>query len=184
MYRPLQLPSWRGERGVVCTRGLSAGGRGVYTLLWTEWLTDRCKNITLPQTSFVGGNNRLIFWIVSEPGYNNPVYLQTSFYVAKVQSLPVLKYNGIAVWLHVTILAMSVITIIIKAVLFIVIRITERKGVRHPFCLLFTSSPLAQCSTLTAVIADRLWLLTRLIQKVNHPISFALCGTDTSTQFY
>ena len=24
--------------------------------LWTEWLTDRCKNITLPQTSFVGGN--------------------------------------------------------------------------------------------------------------------------------
>ena len=24
--------------------------------LWTEWLTDRCKNITLPQTSFAGGN--------------------------------------------------------------------------------------------------------------------------------
>ena len=23
--------------------------------LWIEWLTDRCKNITLPQTSFVGG---------------------------------------------------------------------------------------------------------------------------------
>ena len=23
--------------------------------LWTEWLTDRCKNITLPQTSFAGG---------------------------------------------------------------------------------------------------------------------------------
>ena len=22
---------------------------------WTEWLTDRCKNITLPQTSFTGG---------------------------------------------------------------------------------------------------------------------------------
>ena len=26
--------------------------------LWTEWLTDRCKNITLPQTSFAGGKNR------------------------------------------------------------------------------------------------------------------------------
>ena len=24
---------------------------------WTEWLTDRCKNNTLPQTSFVGGKN-------------------------------------------------------------------------------------------------------------------------------
>ena len=24
--------------------------------LWTEWLTDRFKNITLPQTSFAGGN--------------------------------------------------------------------------------------------------------------------------------
>ena len=28
--------------------------------LWTEWLTDRCNNITLPQTSFAGGNNRLV----------------------------------------------------------------------------------------------------------------------------
>ena len=25
---------------------------------WTEWLTDRCKNITLRQTSFAGGNKR------------------------------------------------------------------------------------------------------------------------------
>ena len=24
---------------------------------WTEWLTDRCKNITLPQTSFAGGKD-------------------------------------------------------------------------------------------------------------------------------
>ena len=41
--------------------GLSAGGRclsrGMCTPLWTEWLTDRCKNITLPQTSFAGGKN-------------------------------------------------------------------------------------------------------------------------------
>ena len=28
---------------------------------WTEWLTDRCKNITLPQTSFAGGKNLLSF---------------------------------------------------------------------------------------------------------------------------
>ena len=26
--------------------------------LWTEFLTHSCKNITLPQTSFAGGNNR------------------------------------------------------------------------------------------------------------------------------
>ena len=25
------------------------------TPIWTEWTTDRCKNITLPQTSFAGG---------------------------------------------------------------------------------------------------------------------------------
>ena len=25
--------------------------------LWTEWLTHTCENITLPQTSFAGGNN-------------------------------------------------------------------------------------------------------------------------------
>ena len=28
--------------------------------LYTEWLTDRCKNITLPQTSLVGGNNSFL----------------------------------------------------------------------------------------------------------------------------
>ena len=26
---------------------------------WTEWLSDRCKNIILPQTSFAGGNNNI-----------------------------------------------------------------------------------------------------------------------------
>ena len=41
--------------------GMSAQGvgvwlGGVYNPLWTEWLTDRCTNITLPQTSFAGGN--------------------------------------------------------------------------------------------------------------------------------
>ena len=25
---------------------------------WTEWMTHRCKNITLPQTSFPGGNKK------------------------------------------------------------------------------------------------------------------------------
>ena len=29
--------------------------------LWTEWLTDRCKNITLPQTSFANGNKKAVF---------------------------------------------------------------------------------------------------------------------------
>ena len=28
--------------------------------LWTEWLTNRCKNITLPQTSFAGGKNKVV----------------------------------------------------------------------------------------------------------------------------
>ena len=30
--------------------------RGLSAQLWTEWLTDKCKNITLPQTSFGDGN--------------------------------------------------------------------------------------------------------------------------------
>ena len=38
----------------------------------------------------------------------------------------------------------SAITTVIKCVLFIAIRIAVRKWI-HPFCLLFTPSPLAQC---------------------------------------
>ena len=32
---------------------------GAGTPLWTEWLTDRCKNITF--TNFVSGGNKYIF---------------------------------------------------------------------------------------------------------------------------
>ena len=36
--------------GGVCPGGCLPGGRGFTPpLLWTEWLTDRCKNITFPQ---------------------------------------------------------------------------------------------------------------------------------------
>ena len=41
----------------VSAQGEGVSAQGVYTPLWTEWLTDRCKNITLPQTSFAGGKN-------------------------------------------------------------------------------------------------------------------------------
>ena len=49
------------HRGVYLVRGVYLpGGTCPGTLpLWREWLTDRCKNINLPQTSFAGGNNRL-----------------------------------------------------------------------------------------------------------------------------
>ena len=58
--------SWVGKRGVlpegVCSAGdVCPGGRclprGVHPL-WTEWLTDRCKNITFPQLLFADGNHR------------------------------------------------------------------------------------------------------------------------------
>ena len=39
----------------------------------------------------------------------------------------------------------SIITTVIKCVLFIVIRITKRKWVHHPFCPLFTPSILTKC---------------------------------------
>ena len=32
------------------------------TSLWTEWITDRCKNITFPQTSFAVGK-KVSWWI-------------------------------------------------------------------------------------------------------------------------
>ena len=49
------------------------------------------------------------------------------------------------VCLHVTFFkSVSIITIIFKCVPFIVIRITQRKRVRHPFYPSFTPSPLAQ----------------------------------------
>ena len=47
--------------------------------------------------------------------------------------------------LHVTFLA--IIITVVKCDLFIVIRITDRKWVRHPFCLLFTPSLLTQYQT-------------------------------------
>ena len=47
----------------VCAGGVYIGGvyhtapdREEDTLLWTEWLAHACENITLPQTSFAGGN--------------------------------------------------------------------------------------------------------------------------------
>ena len=46
--------------------GVSAWG--VYSPLWTEWLTDRCKNIILPQTSFTGGK---YVWIIKIYAYMN-----------------------------------------------------------------------------------------------------------------
>ena len=49
---------------------------------------------------------------------------------------------------------MSVITTVIKSVLFIVIRTTKRKCVYHPFFPLLMPSLLAQCLTLTVVIKD------------------------------
>ena len=53
---------------------------------------------------------------------------------------------GLKVVLHVTFFwLVSVITADIKCVLFIVIRITERKWVHHPLCLLFAPSPLEHC---------------------------------------
>ena len=30
--------------------------KDVTPTLWTEWMTDRCRNIIFPQTSFAGGN--------------------------------------------------------------------------------------------------------------------------------
>ena len=34
--------------------------------LWTEFLTHASENITLPQTSFAGGNNKeLVLWLIN-----------------------------------------------------------------------------------------------------------------------
>ena len=87
-YHPLHCPSVLevsafGCRGGVClwVQGVSASGyRRVVCLWvgavsttppfttappWTEWLADRCKNITLLQTSFAGGkyNHRIDVFI-------------------------------------------------------------------------------------------------------------------------
>ena len=51
------VPAWEGvhaHRGCTCLGGGTWPGTPPP---WTEWLTDRCKNITLPQTSFAGGKN-------------------------------------------------------------------------------------------------------------------------------
>ena len=57
-YWPCPVVSGGGclPRSGCLLRGCIPACNGVDTPLWTEWLTDRCKNITLPQTSFAGGN--------------------------------------------------------------------------------------------------------------------------------
>ena len=71
---PGRVPAWgctwsRGvypPRGCTCRRvpaqgvHLPRGGvpaQVLHSHLWTEFLTHACENITLPQTSFAGGNN-------------------------------------------------------------------------------------------------------------------------------
>ena len=44
----------RGE-GRACRGGMHVRGWGVWVWVWTEW--HACEHITLPQTSFAGGNN-------------------------------------------------------------------------------------------------------------------------------
>ena len=53
-----------GPGGCTCTGGVPAGGVYLpegylprYSPLWTEFLTHACENITLPKTSFAGGND-------------------------------------------------------------------------------------------------------------------------------
>ena len=58
------VPTRRGctcPRGVYLPRGVPAGGVPAQVLspLWTEFLTHASENITLPQTSFAGGNKSI-----------------------------------------------------------------------------------------------------------------------------
>ena len=48
-----------GWLGGVCIRACNGANTQ------TEWLTDRCKNITLPQTSFAGGKYMRVFFILT-----------------------------------------------------------------------------------------------------------------------
>ena len=52
------VPAWGGvpSQGVYLPRG-QAGGVPAQVLPPLNRMTDRCKNITLPQTAFVGGKN-------------------------------------------------------------------------------------------------------------------------------
>ena len=43
--------------------------------LWTEWLIDRCKNITLPQASFAGGNKMKVIGVDSKDFFLPPLFL-------------------------------------------------------------------------------------------------------------
>ena len=49
--------------GVYLPRGVPAGGVTAQVLPPVNRMTDRCKNITLPQTSFAGSN----FWLQLNP---------------------------------------------------------------------------------------------------------------------
>ena len=66
IYWALCIPKFTGQVGINAQGGVWMGG--VYpqhaleadTLLWTEWLTDMCKNITFRATSFEDSNT----WVV------------------------------------------------------------------------------------------------------------------------
>ena len=47
--------------------------------LWTEWLIHSCENITLPQTSFAGGNNK--DWALMNLGVDFTGWLSSIFIV-------------------------------------------------------------------------------------------------------
>ena len=59
--------------------------------LWTEWLTDRCKNFTLAQTSFAGGKNpQGYLWSKACKGLWTEYYI-SSWWLKKNMQLSVLK---------------------------------------------------------------------------------------------
>ena len=71
MYRPLidRIPGAVSAQGGVCP-GVSAQEgvtvwhlmhAGIHPPATVDRMTDTCKNITLPQTSFAGGNNTFLF---------------------------------------------------------------------------------------------------------------------------
>ena len=65
--RGVYLPGGVPAQGVYLPRGVPAQGgvpAQVLPLLMNR-MTDRCKNITLPQTSFAGGNNQLYIISIS-----------------------------------------------------------------------------------------------------------------------
>ena len=51
---PARYRTEGGSRGGLCPGGVSL----TKPLLWTEWLTDRCKNITLPLRAVINRKNR------------------------------------------------------------------------------------------------------------------------------